>query len=296
MKPQVLLDGKLLDDDRAAISIYDGAFLHGAGLFETMRAYNGQLFRYARHLDRMVASAKALSLPITADILPTVDDARRLLNANDLTDARLRLTVSTGSLRPANPDAPPSMAVLLTAAAATPSPDELYTKGVTVLICPYRQSKHDPLAGHKATAYFARLLALRDAQSQGCTEALWFTTENLLAEGCISNVFTVKGGVLATPPIDTPVLPGVTRDAVLDLARHAGIEGKETAITIDELLDADEVFLTNSSFEVLPITRIERSPIAAESPGPISKTLRADFRALVQQETTSHDGSPPGHA
>ena len=97
----------------------------------------------------------------------------------------------------------------------------------------------------------------------------------------------VKAGTLATPPIDTPVLPGITRDAVLDLARQADIDTKETALTIDELLDADEVFLTNSSFEVLPVTRVERSPIAAESTGPVSKTLRASFRALVQQETTS---------
>ena len=176
-----------------------------ADMYETMRAYNGIPFRYAQHVDRLLASAKALTLPIAADILPTVDDARRLLTANELTDARLRLTVSTGSLRPTNPDAPPTLAVLLTAAAATPCPDELYTKGVTVLICPYRQSKHDPLAGHKATAYFARLIALRDAQKQGCAEALWFTSENLLAEGCISNVFVVKAGTLATPPIDTPV-------------------------------------------------------------------------------------------
>ena len=119
------------------------------------------------------------------------------------------------------------------------------------VICPYKQNGEDPLVGHKTTNYFGRLLALRQAQRARAGEAIWFTTTNRLAEGCISNIFLVKDGRLLTPGLATPVLGGIVRKVVLESARQSGIECAETELVIKDLLEADEVFLTNSIMEQL---------------------------------------------
>ena len=281
MSSYLLLNGETIEADQAGLPVDDGGFLHGAGLFETIRAYHGAPFLYDKHIERMLNSAKVLDLPITAEMLPSRDDVIALAAKNDLQDARVRLTVSAGSLR-ADPEGKPTPTVLLTAAAMPPYPAELYDKGMTVLVSSYRQSRYDPLCGHKTTAHFARLCALRTAQQQGCGEAIWFTTDNLLAEGSISNVFVVKDSAVKTPPVDTPVLPGVTRAAVLDLAKTAGHNTQEIPMTIKDLLEADEVFLTNAGFEVVPVVRVERKPIADERPGAVTQALHEAYRARVQ--------------
>ena len=163
-------------------------------------------------------------------------------------------------------------------------PAELYDRGVNAAICDFRQSTNDPLAGHKSTAYVQRLLGLRQAQQKRCMEAIWFTTRNELAEGSISNVFVVRGGVLKTPPLDTPVLPGIARGLVLQIASDVGIEREECPLMIDDLLDADEVLLTNAIMQVMPVVRVERRDIGQGRVGPISKRLYQEYRNRVQQE------------
>ncbi|UCE61805.1 MAG: aminotransferase class IV, partial [Phycisphaerales bacterium] len=138
-----------------------------------------------------------------------------LLQRNELATARVRLTVSAGSMQ-ATPEEDPPLTVCATASPLSPPSTQLYETGVPVVICGFRQSPSDPLAGHKTTAYLGRLLGLRHARCARCYEALWFTTANRLAEGSISNVFVVKDRVLKTPPLDTPVLPGIARGVVLD--------------------------------------------------------------------------------
>ena len=201
-----------------------------------------------------------------------------VMEANRLRDARIRFTVS-----PPGQTAPSDGPLLLVAAQETAGyPLELYERGMTVYACTaYRQSRHDPLAGHKTTSYFSRLLVLRDGQDRACGESLWFTPENLLAEGCISNVFVVKDGRLRTPPVDTPVLPGITRGIVRELARQAGIEAAEAACTIEDVLGAEEVFLTNAIMEVMPVTRVELKAIGEEKPGEVTRRLAAAYRELT---------------
>jgi branched-subunit amino acid aminotransferase/4-amino-4-deoxychorismate lyase len=156
---------------------------------------------------------------------------------------------------------------------------------MTVTISPFKVSPDDPLAGHKCTSYLPRLLALRDAHTKKCSEAIWFTTGNLLAEGAISNVFLVRGGVLATPSLDTPVLPGITRGAVLELARGDKVDTQERPLTINDLLDADEVFMTNSIMEVMPVCRVETKEIGNGKPGPVTQRLAEAYRQLLEKET-----------
>jgi branched-subunit amino acid aminotransferase/4-amino-4-deoxychorismate lyase len=281
----VFFNGAYMPADEARISIFDGGFLHGAGLFESMRADYGHAFRLDAHIDRLLHSAEKLGLPIARPDLPLTRDVDELLERNDLDTARLRLTVTVGSMLASAIDAErPALTVCLTAAALPPYPAELYARGMSVLVTTFKQSPSDPMCGHKTLNYLPRLLALRSAQRMQCGEALWFTPQNQLAEGSISNVFVAKSGAIATPPLQTPVLPGVSRAVVLELAGAAGIAAEEKPLNINDLLDADEVFLTNSSMMVMPVVRVEKHDIGTGKPGPLAQKLRAAFVELVRKE------------
>jgi len=281
MTPRVYLNGKLIEIHKAAVPVSNPALLHGVGLFETLRAYDGRPFRLQEHIERMKASAGKLNMPVLELIEQVPDAVQQVLEANRLKNARVRFTVTPpGQVEPA--DEP---TLLVVAQETAGYPQELYERGMTVYACTdYRQSGHDPLVGHKTTSYFSRLLVLRDGQDRACGEALWFTPANHLAEGCISNVMLVKDGRLRTPPLDTPILPGITRAIVLELARAAGIAVEEDPCTITDVLEADELFLTNAIMEVMPVTHMERKAIGSEKPGPVTRKLAAAYRDLIERE------------
>jgi branched-subunit amino acid aminotransferase/4-amino-4-deoxychorismate lyase len=277
---RVYLNGELIADGDARVSVSNPALLHGVGLFETLRAYGGVPFRLDAHVDRLRDSAKQLDMAVDDAAGRIPEAVAAVLDANRLAEARLRITVTP----PAGATDDGGSTLLVTARPVVGYPPELYDRGMTVYVCTrYRQSRHDPLIGHKTTCYLPRLLALRDAQERQCGEALWFTPDNLLAEGSISNVFIVKGGRLRTPSLDTPVLAGVTRAAVIELAGDDGISVEQVPCTIDDLLDADEVFLTNAVMEVMPVTRVERRAIADEQVGPVTRRLADAYQRLCGQ-------------
>lgn len=280
----VLFNGEFVREGDAHVVISDGGWLHGAGLFETIRAAGGRVFRLNAHLDRLRNSAEQVLRPLDERSLPTADQLENLLRRNELVDARLRITVSAGEMRPTTSDEPSSMTVCVTAVPLAEYPPAYYEKGITAVICPYRQCPDDPLVGHKTTSYLPRLLGLRAAERARCQEALWFTTRNELAEGSISNVFVVRNGRLFTPPLNTPVLPGVARAVVLELARETGIEANEARLGIDDLLDADECFLTNVVMTVMPVVRVERREIGTGRVGDCARGLFNAFRETIRKE------------
>ncbi|MFH0980602.1 MAG: aminotransferase class IV [Planctomycetota bacterium] len=280
----VYFNGRFVPRAEAVVSVYDGGWLHGAGLFETMRAHGGTVFRPDAHLERLMESAAKLLFPLERPDLPLTKDFQRLLRENQLTDARVRLTVTAGSMLDLPQGDRPAITVCATASPRTAYPSELYERGLAVMISEFRQSRTDPLVGHKTTNYLPRLLALREAQRRHCGEALWFTPENLLAEGSISNVFLVKDGTVKTPPRDTPVLPGITRAVLLEIGRQKGMAVQETPLNIHDLLDADEVFITNCGMEVMPVIRVEKHDIVAGRPGPVTRDLLKLYRKRVEAE------------
>ncbi len=283
MNETVLRNGKFVPSGEALVSIFDGGFLHGAGLFETMRAEHGCVFRLNRHLERIGRSAERLLTPLPEGALPDARMLSELLQRNQLDSARIRLTVTAGQLRDNRADE----AVLTVVATASPLsgyPAELYGQGVSVVVCSHRTSATDPTAGHKTTSYLPRLLGLREAQQARCTEAIWFTTSNHLAEGCISNVFVVCDGVIKTPPLDTPVLPGIARGVVLEIAENCSLKAEETPLGIDDLLDAQEVFLTNSMMQVMPVVRVEKREISGARVGEVTRRLLLEYRKMVERE------------
>ncbi len=279
---KVFLNDGVIDFDQAHLSVAESGFLYGAGLFETMRSRNGIVFRLQDHLDRLFQSAAALSIAHSYE-KPYIGDAiSRLLQANELREARLRLTLTNGPLMES--EGPRKPTLLITATDFRPYPAEYYKAGVLVVLCPFRQNASDPTCGHKSTCYYPRLLALNLARQKGAIEALWFTTDNRLAEGCVSNVFLVKNSVVYTPPVETPVLPGVARKTVRRLAQQQSIELVEKDLYITDLLDADEVFLTNVIMEVLPVIQVEKRAIGDGKVGPVTSRIRENFLAAIDEE------------
>jgi len=287
MSEFVFLNDGLVAAEDAKVSIYDAGLLHGVGLFETMRSYQGVIFRLADHLERMFRSAGELGFIVTQKREEVAGWLDVLLEANDLRDARLRLTMTRGNLREVSDEDPGQSVMFATASAMTPYPPELYQRGMTVIVSDYKQNPADPTVRHKTLNYFSRLAALQEAQKKQAGEAIWLTTNNHLAEGSISNVFLVKDEQLLTPPLDTPVLPGITRQAVLELAAENEVEYQEEKLTIQDLLGADEVFLTNSIMELMPVCRIERHAVGKEKPGPVYKKLHDLYKQAVEEKVVS---------
>jgi branched-subunit amino acid aminotransferase/4-amino-4-deoxychorismate lyase len=250
--------------------------------------------RLEQHVNRLISSAAALDLQMPASfeagLESTANDIRaaigQLLSASRLTDARVRLTMTPGAVpRPGQTiehPAPPT--VLITASPVQPYPEEHYRHGMRVCICPYQQSVHDPLAGHKTLGYLPRLLGMKHAAERQCNEALWFTIDNHLAEGSFCNVFLWHEGTLLTPPTQTPILAGIVRGCVLELARRENLPVDERPIDIETLLAAQEVFLTASIMEVMPVTAIEKHVVGSGRVGDASKRFAELYRSLVACE------------
>lgn len=298
---QVWLNGSYVEEESAAVSLRDTGLLHAAGVFTTMRAYDGKVFRLAQHLRRLRNSCEALFIPLqnTDDQLTGI--VGELLERNALRDARLRLTVTRGAARhdPLH-GLHLSPNIFLTAAEVEPYPPEFYQRGLTaILLDEQKLNPYDLQAGHKTLNYFSRLAALRSANQRGAGEALWFSVHNFLQSGSISNVFIVKDGALITPPTPdemreaavrdavpyprSAVLPGVTRAAVIEVARAAGVDVRLAAIDVNALLAADEVFVTNSIMTMMPVCRLERKAVGDEKPGPVTRRLAERFEALVRE-------------
>ncbi|MDD5065147.1 MAG: aminotransferase class IV [Phycisphaerae bacterium] len=279
---KVFLNDKLIETDKAGISVTDSGFLYGAGLFETMRSYNGVVFSLKDHLDRLFFSASALSINNTYSKDYITNAIYKVLKANKLADARLRVTLTGGPM--SEPEDTRKSTLLIVAAKLQSYPAEYYKNGVLVVLSPFRQNTAEPIYGHKTTSYFSRMLALKSAHQKGAAEALWFTVDSRLAEGCVSNVFLVKDSKLYTPPIETPVLAGVARKTVFEIAMKNSIEFIEKNLYISDLLDADEVFLTNVIMQILPVNSVEKHTVGDGKPGNLTKKLQKEFDEFIKNE------------
>lgn len=294
----VFLNGKMVPHEEATLSVDDALVQHAVGLFETMTAANGRAFRVQQHLDRLAESAQKLGLSQALNTAPLVEAIQHTLTHNELTDARLRLTISPGRtslLAPGGQDpAKPQGTVLIVPAPPTKYDPAYFEQGITVLIAPPMANPFDPMAGHKTTAYWSRLRVLRQAAAVNAGEAIFLNVTNHLACGAISNVFLVKDGELFTPyargeeadgALEAPVLPGITRAVIMELAEKHGLKVTKKMLSIEDLLAADEVFLTNSSWHVLPVTNVEKATVANGQVGAVTQLLRAELLALIEKET-----------
>ncbi|MCJ7543346.1 MAG: aminotransferase class IV [Phycisphaerae bacterium] len=277
---KVHLDGRLVPASQATVGVGDAGLVHGASVFTTMRVHRGQVFRLDRHLARLLETAEhfALRTDATPDSLTAA--TAELLRANGLAEGRARITLTPGPADGAGP-----CTTLITADPLPPQPQEWYQRGINVVVSSYKQGRDDALAGYKTGCYLPRLLARRDAAAKGAEEALWFTSDNLLAEGCFCNVFLVVGGRVLTPPLDTPVLPGIVRGAVLELCAAGGIECDDTRpLTVRDLLAAEELFLTSAVSGIRPVVRVERHSVGEDRPGAVTRRLMEAYAELLDRE------------
>jgi len=276
----VYLNGDFLPEDRASVSIFDRGLLYGDGLFETVRAYGGRLFRLDRHLERLADSARQIGLPPIGDLS---GPANELLARNSLADAYLRITVTRGvGLGLEATETSPT--VLIIARPLNLPPPETYARGYAVRIVPAEHARGAALPGLKSLCYLDKILARRRAREQGADEALLVNSAGALTEAAASNVFLVLGGRLVTPALDQGVLPGITRDAVIELARDVELSVEEEVVPAGLLRDAEECFLTNSIMEIMPVTRADDYLIGRGRPGPITAQLRQAYAELVRRE------------
>ncbi len=285
MKEIVYLNGEFMDRDKAVISPYDHGFLYGCGACEPMRTYNGRFFRLSGHLDRMFNSLKLLG--IDASVTPSHLEAAlyRLLDLNDLVQARVRITVSAGAAEATPEPIPTRPTELIPARCFARSPEEPYRRGYSAMTTSIVANPLSPLCQIKSCNYLNFLMARREAHTHGVQEAMFLNGRGHLVEGSATNLFLVQDGKLITPNLASGALPGITRAAVLELAWESGISLAEKALDIPQLLKAQEAFLTSSIIEVMPLVSVNGLPIGNGAPGKVTNLMMTAYRQLVQQET-----------
>jgi branched-chain amino acid aminotransferase len=280
----IYLDGRLVHRSKAKLSPLDHGFLYGYGLFETMRAYQGHIFRLDRHLARLRHSAESIGLAKRLTAFDLEAACTKTLEANKLKDARLRLTVSAGEgdMTP-DPGTCSNPTTLVTARNLVPLPPEKYESGFKAALSYLRRNSQSPLSRLKSTCYMENILARMAARAAGYDEAILLNEQGYLAEGSITNIFLVSKGDLVTPSLGSGVLPGITREAVLEIAQAANIKTQERQVELKELIEAEESFITNSILELMPLTWFEGKPIGTGKPGQLTKELLAAYRKLVDK-------------
>jgi len=283
----VYLNGSLVPRSQARVSVFDYGFLYGYALFETMRAYNGRIFLLERHLKRLRDSAATIGLGSRLAEVDLGKACNDTLKANNLPDARLRLTVSrgeAGSFPGPDTDAVPT--VLVTATSYQGLSDRIYNEGFKVGISSLRRCSRTPLSRLKSANYLVSVLAKRETEAAGLDESLLLNERDLITEGSISNVFFVGRSGLVTPPVDSGILPGITRGVVLELARNLKINASEIDIKIADLAQFNEAFLTNSIMEIMPLVEVRDSSgkiiiIGSGKPGAVTQRLMTAYREMV---------------
>jgi branched-chain amino acid aminotransferase len=286
MNEIIYLNGRLLPLQEARISVLDYGFLFGYGLFETMRAYNGMIFRLDRHLKRLTDSAELLNIPVDTSTLRNA--VIMTLRANEFQNARVRLMVSIGegSLVP-DLHSCREPTVFVGAARYLPLKLETYERGYRIRVASRPRCRCSLLPRLKTANYLENLLSRQEALANDADDALILDESSRILETCFSNIFLVAHNILKTPRLEDGLLPGITREVVLELADQLGIEVQETDIYLAELFAADEIFLTNSILEIMPVTAVNGKMIAAGTPGTITGNLMEAYHNLVIQETRS---------
>ncbi len=279
----VYLNDKLYPEEQALISVFDHGFLYGDGVFETLRAYGGRIFQMEAHLERLYASASAIYLNIPYNKSQLSEALYLTLKENQLAEASLRLSISRGpGTLGLDPDKCPRPTLVIIANPAPTYPPSLYRQGVAVTIADTRRTPPSALNPEiKSANFLNNILAKIEAKKAGAFEAIMLNQEGYLCEGTVSNIFFVQEGVLKTPARAVGLLPGITRKVVLEIARRAGISSEEELFRQEDLFCADEVFLTNSGIELLPVVQIDGRPIGNGTPGKITRQLSELFKAEV---------------
>jgi branched-chain amino acid aminotransferase len=298
-KNKVWINGRVVDTKNAKVSVFDRGFLYGDGVFETMRAYAGSVFKLDEHLERLFRALKVVRIkpPYGRKYFKAL--IQKLLKMNSLENAYVRLAVTRGKggfgIGYKNILSP---SAVLIARQFKRYPAWMHERGINAGIVDIRQNDLSPLCGIKSMNYLKFVLARFRAKEAGCDEAILMNTKGFITEAATSNIFLVKGGGLVTPSPDSGILPGITRGVILRIAKKLRMKAAERRVAPRELSNADEIFLTNSLAGVLPVTRIGGKKVGNGKPGELTKLLAISYRSLIKRPciplpecTAVHSGS-----
>jgi branched-chain amino acid aminotransferase len=281
---KIYLDGQLVDEANARISVFDHGLLYGDGIFEGIRFYNRRVFRLDEHIRRLYHSARSilLNMPLTpGEMTAAVLETCR---ANGLDDGYIRLVVTrgTGPLG-LSPYKCPKPSVIIIACGIQLYSEEAYRNGLTVATCATRRPTHDTLSPQvKSLNYLNNVMAKVEAIQAGAEEGLMLNERGLVAECTGDNVYIVRDGTILTPPISAGALDGITRGAVFDIAVSLGVPMREAEISRHDIYTADEFFLTGTAAEVIAATKLDQRLIGDGKPGPVTARVIAAFRELAR--------------
>ena len=286
---RVYLNGEYLEQARAAVSVDDRGFLFGDGVYEVTRARNGRLFEAGRHLRRLERGLEALGIAPPPGFEPgggaLLEIAGRLLRDNGLMngDALVYLEITRGVAERTHhfpPAGTPPTVFLRTNRLA--APDDVRERGATVITTPDLRWERCDL---KTVQLLPNVLAKQQAVTAGAFEAV-FVRAGIVTEGASTNVFVVIDGAIHTHPATQRILPGITREIVLELAAERGLRVVEQAVPLEELRGASELFLTSTSTEVMPVARLDGGAVGSGRPGPVARQLHAALRERLERDTT----------
>lgn len=280
----IYLNNKLVPEEEAVVSVFDHGFLYGDGIYETMRAYRGKVFLIDEHIQRLFRSGELIMLNIKLSQKQIKAAIYNTLEKNNLMEAYIRLSISRG---PGEIGLDPELCKLPTFVIITNEfreyPKELYSNGVKICIAKTRRNAPESLNPKiKSLNFLNNILAKIEAKKSGAYEAIMLNYKGFLAEGTISNIFFVKEKLLMTPSTDAGILDGITRDLVIRVARREGVRVEEGLYSADKLYDSDEVFITNTTLEILPVVKVNEKKIRNGFPGPITKALHRGYKEEVE--------------
>ncbi len=281
---KIFIDGKLLNESNAKISVFDHGLLYGDGVFEGIRAYNDRVFKLKEHIDRLFYSAKAILLEIPMTPAELIKATTATIRANKLRDAYVRLVVTRGvGNLGLNPRSCPKPTVIIIAGKIQVYPAELYARGMEIVTVPTVRNLHSALnPAIKSLNYLNNILAKIEANNAGVEEAVMLNSEGFVAECTADNLFIIKNGELLTPSLSAGALYGITRGTVMELAAQNRMKVSEPNLTRYDLFNADECFLTGTGAEIMPVIKIDGRVIGSGKPGAYTAKLITGYKALVQ--------------
>ncbi len=285
MSRQIYINGTFFPQAEAKISVFDHGLLYGDGVFEGLRSYHGKVFRLEAHVRRLYESALAICLEIPISREAMCQAINEAVKKNGISDGYIRALVTrgAGSLG-LDPNRCSNPQVILIADTISLYPQELYDNGLEIITTSITRNHPSALSPRiKSLNYLNNILAKIEGLKAGCVEALMLNHKGEVAECTGDNIFLVRDGVLLTPPLDAGILAGVTREAVIELAREAGITVQEISLTKHDVYVADECFLTGTAAEVIPVVKVDDRPISTGKPGPMTLDLKKRFHLLARE-------------
>jgi branched-chain amino acid aminotransferase len=282
------IDGKLVPQAEAKVSVFDHGLLYGDGVFEGIRFYNGRIFRLTEHLVRLYESARSICLTIPISLEEMEKATLETVAANNLRDGYIRLVVTRGAgPLGLNPYQCPRPGIIIIASGISLYPKEKYETGLNLITCGTRRPSPAALSPQvKSLNYLNNIMAKIEAMQAGCEEGIMLNEQGYVGECTGDNVFIVKRGIVSTPTIASGALDGITRQAVIELLIEMGITIREVTMSRHDIYTADECFLTGTAAEVIPAVQYDRRPIGDGKPGTLTRKLVERFHALVNSTGT----------